>query len=305
MMLVAPGCVVARYCFDDKDCEKDQRCNEQGRCESTATKTDSFVPPDGRVPIRCPLPCMVNVDDLFCIDIYEASRPDATETAEGTSSTRAVCKEGVLPWQGVDLATARAACEAAGKYLCKLDDWVIACQGPQRTVYPYGDEYDPVICNGIDSYCTCDTGPCSSASPCPYPHCFQVCGASFRVDPTGARPGCTNSWGTFDISGNVWELTDTNDGLLHFRGGAYNCSNSAALHRCDHDGTWGPSARGFRCCADGVPIDVDAGPPPDQGASDAGKDSAPVDAPKPDLLPSQDQDQHSCLPPTHPTERRA
>jgi formylglycine-generating enzyme required for sulfatase activity len=54
----------------------------------------------------------------------------------------------------------------------------------------------------------------------------------------------------YDINGNVWELADTNDGLEHFRGGAYNCSDSEALHRCDHDGTWGPSARGFRCCKD-------------------------------------------------------
>jgi len=52
----------------------------------------------------------------------------------------------------------------------------------------------------------------------------------------------------------VWELTDSTDGLEHFRGGAYNCGNSMALHRCDHDGTWGPSARGFRCCA--APINV-------------------------------------------------
>ncbi|MCU0694734.1 MAG: hypothetical protein MUF54_25430 [Polyangiaceae bacterium] len=52
------------------------------------------------------------------------------------------------------------------------------------------------------------------------------------------------------MSGNVWELADTQDGVEHFRGGAYNCADSEALHRCDHDGTWGPSAKGFRCCKD-------------------------------------------------------
>jgi hypothetical protein len=51
------------------------------------------------------------------------------------------------------------------------------------------------------------------------------------------------------MNGNVWEVVHSTDGQDHFRGGAYNCLDSEALHRCDYDATWGPSARGFRCCA--------------------------------------------------------
>jgi formylglycine-generating enzyme required for sulfatase activity len=68
--------------------------------------------------------------------------------------------------------------------------------------------------------------------------------------PTASFPGCVDAYGALDVNGNVWELVDTTDGLAHYRGGAYNCSDSEALHRCDHDGTWNPSARGFRCCQD-------------------------------------------------------
>jgi hypothetical protein len=200
-------------------------------------------------PLRpCPTE-MVLVDSSFCMDLYEASRPDATRTSEGRSTARAVSKKGVLPWQGVNLSTARAACKAAGKYLCRLQQWIKACQGPARTVYGYGNTYKPARCNGIDKYCDCSaTGPCAKVTPCPYTACYFTCGANFRVDPTGISSGCKSSWGIYDINGNVWELTDTSDGLQHFRGGAFNCGDSRSLHRCDHDGTWGPSAQGFRCC---------------------------------------------------------
>jgi hypothetical protein len=274
------GCVVSERCYEDRDCQNAQVCGPQGQCQPRLDPDSSL--PDGRVPIRCPRADMVNVNHLFCIDRFEASRTDATSTSEGTSTARATNRQGVLPWQGVTLLAARTACKAAGKYLCRLDQWPTACRGPNKTVYSYGDTYDPAICNGIDAYCACSSGPCAATKPCPYPHCFYTCGADFKVDPTGSRLSCKSAWGAgldqaiYDINGNVWELADSNDGLHHFRGGAYNCSDSEALHRCDHDGTWGPSARGFRCCADGVAVSVDAGPTPD--LPDAG--------PSPDVGPT-------------------
>ncbi len=277
------GCVVSSYCFSDQDCAEGLLCSVQGKCESASLRRDLSVAPDLNTPRRCTLPEMVQIGG-FCIDIYEASRPDATQITEGVSSAYAANKKGVLPWQGVDLSTARAACRAAGKSLCQLDRWWAACGGPENTTYSYGDTYDPTVCNGIDSYCRCDTGACGARAACPFPHCYNICGADFKVEPTGSRPGCTNAWGILDINGNVWELTDTDDGKEHFRGGAYNCGDSERLHRCDHDGTWGPSARGFRCCAEAVPVTIDAGPPPDHGPlPDRGADQAGSDLPAGDL----------------------
>jgi hypothetical protein len=139
-----------------------------------------------------------------------------------------------------------------------LDEWIANCHGPSNSVYSYGNVYDPAICNGIDTFCNCGSGTCAGLTQCPYPHCFnQVstegsgpCGAGFHAMPTGSFPDCHSSYGVIDTTGNVSELADSDDGLEHFRGGAYNCGDSEMLHKCDEDGTWGPSARGFRCCKD-------------------------------------------------------
>lgn len=218
--------------------------------------------PDPGLPEPCP-PDMVPVQfepdaPLYCMDRYEASHADASGADQGTSPV-AASQAGVLPWYPVNLTTARDACVAAGKRLCKPDEWFDACRGSQDTVYSYGDDYHPTVCNGIDAFCHCDAEACQGLADCPYPHCYNQpttdglsgpCGAAFHVEPTGSFDQCVNEWGVLDINGNVWELVDTADGLEHFRGGAYNCGNSEALHRCDHDGSWGPSARGFRCCSD-------------------------------------------------------
>jgi putative oxidoreductase len=185
----------------------------------------------------------------FCIDRYEASRESATAGSAGSGGSVATSRPGVLPWQVVSNTEADAACRAAGKQLCTADQWVAVCVGQMNTAYGYGDTYEPATCNGIDKYCYCDEGHgCADAGPCPYPQCYGDCGAPFRLDPTGANPGCTNSFGVFDMNGNVWEHVRGGDDT-RIRGGAYNCGNSELLHRCDYIPlTWTPSARGFRCC---------------------------------------------------------
>ncbi len=223
--------------------------------DATDATPDGAVQEDAAADAEpdCP-PEMVRVND-FCMDVYEASHEDATGVLMGASPV-AASQPGVLPWYSLDanpttaLDTAQAACEAAGKRLCELDEWVVSCTGPDELAYGYGDVYIADICNGIDTFCYCDAAACSEIESCPFPHCRSTCGAYFHAEPTGAFPDCVNSYGVMDINGNVWELANSTDGLAHYRGGAYNCSDSEALHRCDHDGTWGPSARGFRCCKD-------------------------------------------------------
>jgi hypothetical protein len=163
---------------------------------------------------------MVLVDGLFCLDRYEAS----LEALQGGGS-RAVSVPRVLPYWRRDLtaAEAEAWCQASGKRLCNAAEWTLSCHGPNGSVYCYGDTYEPTTCNGIDAFGS----------------------GSFHLAPTGSFEACVNAWGAFDVNGNVWEMTA--DGLV--RGGAYNCIDSAALHRCDF--SIDPSrvvAIGFRCC---------------------------------------------------------
>jgi len=248
----AAGCVVSERCFSNKDCPQNQICDEQGRCTARPAL------PDGATPIRCPLTNMVKVAEAFCIDLYEASRIDATETSAGQVETVALSRKGVLPWQVESNAAAEAACNAAGKRLCTAAEWLVACQGPDGTVYSYGDTYEETTCNGIDTF----------GDPTLW---------EFKLMPTGSFPGCTNEWGVYDINGNLWEhVAGGSDKTV--RGGAFNCGDSKTLHRCDYIPGWVPSARGFRCCADGVPEGEDAGALPDLPSLDlAPADLAPAD----------------------------
>jgi formylglycine-generating enzyme required for sulfatase activity len=180
---------------------------------------------------------MVAVADTFCIDRYEASRSDATAASAGTDDSAAKSISGVIPWQVADNASAEAACMALGKRLCRPAEWQLACAGPDRTVYGYGNTYEPTTCNGIDTYGR----------------------DAFHLMPTGSFADCKSEWGAFDLNGNLWEhVAGGSDKSI--RGGAYNCSDSATLHRCDYiPGSWTPSARGFRCCLTPTMSEEDGG----------------------------------------------
>ncbi len=255
-LLCGAGCVDSR-CFTASDCEKPKICNAAGLCTFECIRDDDCAADFICVDYRCaPKPpsesfeCpddMVEVSGAFCIDRYEASRPDADPYNYGIDESRATSAFGVLPWRVESNAVASEACRGAGKRLCSASEWKIACEGPNHTVYGYGDTYRPNICNGIDSFGE----------------------GNFHLIPTGSFPDCTNEWGAFDLNGNLWEHTaDGSDATV--RGGAYNCLDSATLHRCDYvPGDWTPSARGFRCCLSPeetipIPTDTDTGTqPPD------------------------------------------
>jgi len=202
---------------------------------------------------------MVVVASGSCMDRWEASRPDADAASAGQDGSRATSRPDVLPWQPVTKATAELACAAAGKRLCTPDEFFGACSGPANLVYSYGNDYDPTICNSIDTFCVCSSASvCGSVEPCPYPHCYNSppegettpssgCGAVMTIRPTGSFAGCLSEFGVWDINGNAWELVDDGTAEGHFRGGAYNCIDSETLHRCDYVAT-NISARGFRCC---------------------------------------------------------
>ena len=134
----------------------------------------------------------------FCIDIYEASRPDATADNPGSTSTQAASRPGVLPWASVGFGEAQAACISASKRLCSAFEWQSACQGAALTLYPYGNSYASDGCNG------------SNVPPLDGP------------TPSGQFEMCVSADGTIDQSGNLEEWTS--DGVV--RGGAFASSTA-------------------------------------------------------------------------------
>ena len=112
----------------------------------------------------------------------------------------------------VDLDDARAYARWARRRLPTEEEWQYAAQGNDRTRrWPWGKDYDPGLCNGPDT-----TGQDNEK-------CESVFGDTTPVDvyPDGASP-----FGCLDMSGNVWEWTESerDDGHTRYavlKGGSY------------------------------------------------------------------------------------
>jgi formylglycine-generating enzyme required for sulfatase activity len=212
----------------------------------------------------------LGVAQAYCMDRFEASRPDATFTSMGSDTSMAVSLPNVIPWYvnpmgSAALTTFQAACAAAGKYLCTKEQWYAGCTGPERNSYVFGNSFDKETCNCVatfcDDYCVewgIDPGSCNTAtSNCGY-HCGTknpltniIC---FDVEPTGQYRDCVNSSGARDVNGNVWEVvpvpvTDDARGY-EVRGGAFNCGAPATRFLCTYNAGWNSLYAGFRCCSD-------------------------------------------------------
>jgi hypothetical protein len=198
----------------------------------------------------------------YYIYSYEASRPDATTTNQGTSKARACSRSGsggVLPWSSVNWTTADTACKAAGMRLCKVtrnndsivsDEWGFACslgKSCSNGCYPYGDDYKSALCNGAES------GQ-GAARPA---------GASSTCATSGDLDTSASGEAVFDLSGNLAEWTNDLRGTLEdgrkvhtCRGGSYStpsfglgCTFMATTLAQD----FSFPDTGFRCCSSCAP----------------------------------------------------
>ena len=208
----------------------------------------------------------VNYD--FYIYTYEASRPDSKPGVPGNNAARACSKAGVIPWANADYATAKKACEDAGKRLCTATEWFLACSGaPPAKVFPYGNTYGPTTCNGKNN-----DADGNGAN-----------GITDAVVNTGSKTQCVATGNIYDLSGNLREWTNDPQNqpctsvadcpagstsctggfcvptvlLGHtVRGGGYDTTQNGL--RCDSTFAVFPPAfsfpnLGFRCCSNTAP----------------------------------------------------
>ena len=240
--------------------------------EPPPAEAEDFSCPDDMALVR-------RAQGPYCIDRWEAS---IVVTADGGSESpwpgnrkiypvearmRAVSVAGRKPQGYISGEQAALACARSHKRLCEIDEWVRACKGPQVTLYPYGNQRRPNLCN--DRYRVLDhhpvarlfrqqappgTDPAQMWNPRwmndPRLHDF-----SHTVTPTGAFDTCTNGYGVYDMVGNLHEWVADPDGT--FFGGFFmdtfqngeGCEYRTVAHPVDyHD-----YSTGFRCCADPTP----------------------------------------------------
>lgn len=241
-------------------------------------------------PSRPPhVPCpegmaLVEAPDSYCIDRWEASlvlvEVDGTERLWSGNQTidpvrdrvRAASLPDRLPQGYVSGQEAEAACLRAQKRLCEPEEWVRACRGPQQTLYPYGNERRPNLCN--DRFQVLSDHPVvrlwrriapSGSDPklMWYPRFMndpRLHELPHTVTPTGSHPACCNEYGVFDMVGNLHEWVADPDGT--FLGGFFmdtfqngeGCEYRTRRHPIDyHD-----YSTGFRCCADVAPPVADS-----------------------------------------------
>jgi len=239
---------------------------------------------------RCPAE-MVDVRGRFCIDRYEVMLVDQRQGRRLSPyyhPTRAQTSASFRDWsrgtQGASLAVpappdfqlsedfepraeshpsvtpsgylsgnlAALACRNAGKRLCTLDEWLLACRGQGGHKYPYGDRYQEGRCNVF-----------REAHPGQILHHDASIG---HLDPrlnlvegdngpllrkTGATESCKSAWGSdgiYDMVGNLDEWVDAPVGA--FLGGFYSRSTREG---CDskvssHPRSYFDYSLGTRCC---------------------------------------------------------
>jgi hypothetical protein len=176
-------------------------------------------------------------------------RPPEAEPRFVARSERAVAPSGYLSGYA-----AKQACEAAGKRLCRHDEWVRACRGEAQTKFPYGDDYVHGACNVFRFDHPARILHGNAAIGHLDPRLNQVVANDGPMrKPTGASRRCASRWGDdaiYDMVGNLDEWVDLKSGA--FAGGFY---ARATRTGCDalisvHPRRYLDYSLGVRCCRD-------------------------------------------------------
>lgn len=196
---------------------------------------------------------------------------------------KAVSLPGRIPASYVNKKIAEEACENAGKRLCARKEWYKACVGPSGpdpyepfpfplpedveivfpNSYPYGEIYEKEKCNmgrSRDHWPPGILGRKNNGQMMDprIGTLFSRDGNLMKI-PTGSFPECTNSYGVYDMVGNVHEIvSDTihnerlDIDLATFVGSHYarfekqDCSEITQAHWSGYT----DYSLGFRCCAE-------------------------------------------------------
>ncbi len=147
---------------------------------------------------------------------------------------------------------AEAACAAAGKRLCSLDEFILACRGEDDTLFPYGDTFEDGVCNVFREEHPAALLHDNASIGHLDPRLNRV-GAKGRplYQRAGESPACRSRWGNdaiYDMVGNLDEWIDEGGGA--FAGGFYARSTRAGCEALvtAHPRSYLDYSTGVRCC---------------------------------------------------------
>ena len=200
-------------------------------------------------------------DTRFTLDAFENTLPRAGAFAlprppafqlEEAFEPKAVSAEGSIPNGYLSGNVAREACLNAGKRLCTPAEWVTACRGEKARKFPYGDSYEPGVCNVSREAHPASVLWGNASKNHLDPRLNLVAGSEGALlRRTGATRECRSTWGSdavFDMVGNLDEWVDEPRGA--FLGGFY---ARATREGCDsrissHPPEYFDYSLGVRCC---------------------------------------------------------
>ena len=131
----------------------------------------------------------------FMIDKYEVTNDQYAKINPGHHHEYEP-GEGDLPAGWVSQIDASEYCKTLGKRLPTEQEWEKAARGTDGRIYPWGNEFDE------SAAVTSETAD--------------------KAMVVGSRPKGASSFGVMDMSGNVWEWTNSyNDRYAIMRGGSY------------------------------------------------------------------------------------
>jgi sulfatase modifying factor 1 len=179
----------------------------------------------------------------FCVDRYEYP------------NVRGAHPVWMLNWY-----QAQATCESKGKRLCWASEWTAACEGPERTPFPYGWERDHDKCNADNFYIE----PAKAGPSGPFFFYSKDSGVAerelARLDqsvPSGSMESCRSAFGVYDMPGNFdeWVVSDQppheKSQWAGLKGGAWGHVRSQCRPMTfSHDAGFQYYFVSFRCCRD-------------------------------------------------------
>lgn len=125
--------------------------------------------------------------------------------------------KGATPKSNVSFELAQQLCRQEGKRVCSVEEWQWSCSGLEGFTYPYGYRLETEYCNRD---------------------------GSTNIEPSGNRNKCVGKFGVYDMTGNIFEWVNDEEGNPMLMGGPYSKCQTVS------PGLKGEAKPqiGFRCC---------------------------------------------------------